>query len=72
MVSVQRREGESDEELLRRFKAVVTRSGILRELKDRRFFMSAGEKARLAAQRAARRRRRSASKAARFPNRQRD
>ena len=51
-------EGESIEGLIRRFHNVVARSGIMRELKDRRFFRSKGEKARIAWQRAARRRRR--------------
>ncbi len=58
MPHVTSREGESFDTLLSRFRASVTRSGILRELKDRRFFKSKAEKARLAAQRAARRRRR--------------
>ena len=48
-------EGESIESLLRRFKHTVARSGILRDLKERRFFRSKSEKARLASQRAARR-----------------
>jgi len=53
------REGESPESLLHRFRASVARSGLLKELKDRRFFRSKGQKARLAAKRSARRRRRS-------------
>ena len=52
------REGESAESLVNRFRASVQHSGILRELKDRRFFRSKAQKERLAAQRAARRRRR--------------
>ncbi|MCL5264301.1 MAG: 30S ribosomal protein S21 [Chloroflexi bacterium] len=36
----------------------MTRSGVLRELKEHRFFRSKGEKARLKAQRAIRRRQR--------------
>lgn len=59
MLYVTLREGESFDTLLGRFRASVTRSGILRELKDRRYFKSKAQKARLAAQRAARRRRRS-------------
>ncbi len=58
MAYVERRTGESGDELLRRFNATVTKAGILKEIKDRRFFRSKGEKARLAAQRAERRRRR--------------
>ena len=52
------RDGESPEGLVSRFRSVVARSGILKAYKDKRFFRSKGEKARLAAQRAARRRRR--------------
>ena len=51
-------EGESIEGLLKRFHSAVARSGILREVKDRRFYRSKAEKARVAAQRAARRHRR--------------
>ena len=53
------RDGESDEGLLGRFRSAVTRTGVLKDHKDRRFFRSKGEKARLAARRSARRRRRS-------------
>ena len=59
MAFVTLREGESPEGLLSRFRSAVTRTGILKEHKDRRFFRSKGEKARLAARRSARRRRRS-------------
>ncbi|MBF8299551.1 MAG: ribosomal protein [Dehalococcoidia bacterium] len=58
MPYVELRDGESGDELLRRFNAQVTKAGILREIKDRRFFRTKREKARIAAQRAARRRRR--------------
>lgn len=58
MLQVTLQEGETFDGLLSRFRASVARSGILRELKDRRFFSSKAEKARLAARRAARRRRR--------------
>ena len=51
-------DGEGVESLLKRFHSAVARSGILRELKDRRFFRSKAEKARIAAQRALRRARR--------------
>lgn len=51
-------EGESIESLIRRFHSSVARSGILRELKDRRFFRSKSERERIAAQRALRRQRR--------------
>ncbi len=61
MTQVILREGESGESLLSRFRASVVRSGVLKELKDRRFFRSKPEKAKLAAARAARRRRRKMS-----------
>ena len=58
MAYVTSREGEGPESLVRRFQTSVQASGVLRELKDRRFFRSKAQKERLAAQRAARRRRR--------------
>lgn len=58
MLHVTLQDGESFDTLLSRFRASVARSGILRELKERRFFCSKAEKARLAARRAARRHRR--------------
>ena len=59
------REGESQEALLRRFQKVVQTSGVLRELKNHRHFMSKGAKARLKAQQSARRRRRQGNNGAR-------
>ncbi|MEE9520240.1 MAG: 30S ribosomal protein S21 [Dehalococcoidales bacterium] len=53
------RKGESQDSLLRRFQKMVQMSGILREVKDHRRFLSKGETARLKAKRSARRRRRS-------------
>ena len=58
MAYVTPRESESAESLVNRFRASVQHSGVLRELKDRRFFRTKMQKVRLAAQRAARRRRR--------------
>jgi ribosomal protein S21 len=51
-------EGEAPESLINRFRSGVQRSGILREIKRRRYFRSKSQKAREAAQRAARRARR--------------
>jgi len=51
------REGESQDSLLRRFQRMVQVSGILREAKAHRHFLSKGETARLKAQKSARRRR---------------
>jgi ribosomal protein S21 len=52
------REGESQDSLLRRFQRMVQVSGILREAKGHRHFLSKGEAARLKAKKSARRRRR--------------
>jgi ribosomal protein S21 len=51
------REGESQDSLLRRFQRIVQTSGVLREAKSHRHFLSKGEAARLKAQKNARRRR---------------
>jgi len=51
------REGESQDSLLRRFQRMVQMSGVLRESKAHRHFLSKGEAARLKAQKNARRRR---------------
>lgn len=55
------RDGESVESLIARFRTAVQHSGILRDLKEHKFFRSKGEKARIAARlgvkRAARRQR---------------
>jgi len=48
------REGESQDSLLRRFQKMVQTSGILREAKAHRHFLSKGETARLKAQKSAR------------------
>ena len=52
------RDGEDPEALLKRFQTSMQRSGILRELRNRRFFRSKGEQARLDKQRSLRRIRR--------------
>jgi ribosomal protein S21 len=51
------REGETQDSLLRRFQRVVQMSGILREVKAHRHFISKREAARLKAKKNARRRR---------------
>jgi len=51
------RQGESQDSLLRRFQKMVQTSGVMREVKTHRHFISRGEKARLKAQKSARRRR---------------
>ena len=51
------RDGESPDSLLRRFQKMVQTSGVLRDFKTHRYFISRGDKARLKAQKSARRRR---------------
>ena len=58
MSYVQLRDGEGPESLLKRFQNSMQRSGILRDLRNRRFFRSKGEQARLDHQRTLRRLRR--------------
>ena len=58
LAQVTLREGEDPEALLRRFQTTMQRSGILRELRNRRFFRSKGEQTRLDKQRSLRRIRR--------------
>jgi ribosomal protein S21 len=53
---VEPREGESFDQMLRRFKTSMDKSGILREYKRKRFFKSNSELAREKAKAAARRR----------------
>ena len=52
------REGEDGEQLLKRFHTSMQRSGILRELRNRRFFRSKGEQTRMDKARSLRRLRR--------------
>jgi ribosomal protein S21 len=53
---VEPREGESFDQLLRRFKTGIEKSGILREYKRKRYFKTNGELQREKAKAAARRR----------------
>ncbi|MCH2305825.1 MAG: 30S ribosomal protein S21 [SAR202 cluster bacterium] len=52
------REGEDGEGLLKRFQSSMQRSGIMKELRNRRYFRSRGEQARLDRARSLRRLRR--------------
>jgi ribosomal protein S21 len=52
------RDGETQEALLKRFLRTVQMSGILREAKAKRYFVSRGDAARIKAKKAARRRQR--------------
>jgi small subunit ribosomal protein S21 len=49
------RDGESQEGLLTRFKKSVERSGLLREMKSKRYFVSKSERDRIATRNAIRR-----------------
>jgi small subunit ribosomal protein S21 len=49
------RDGESQEKLLRRFRKAVTRSGVLSEVRKRRWFVSKSEQRRMAEKKAIRR-----------------
>ena len=50
------REGETQDSLLRRFQKVVQMSGVMREAKTHRYFLSKGQASRLKVKRNARRR----------------
>jgi ribosomal protein S21 len=52
---VERREGENAERLIGRFRQVIQRSGILRDAKRKRFFISNSEARRIARARSLRR-----------------
>jgi small subunit ribosomal protein S21 len=58
MTSVVLRSGESQQDLLRRFRKKVSHAGILKDVKRKRFFVSKSEKQRIAKRRAIRRHRR--------------
>jgi len=61
-VSVNLRPGESQEELLRRWRKAVVKSGVLKALRRKRWFISKSEQRRLAKARALRRARRKAAR----------
>jgi len=65
-LAVSLRNGESQESLLLRFQKVVQISGILREFKTHRYFVSKGEVERIKAKNSARKRRRQAFKQNRY------
>lgn len=58
MARVERRQGESFESLLKRFRKAVTRERILSEVRRRRYFVSDSQKRRVAQRKAARQERR--------------
>ena len=55
MPKVELRDGESQEKLLRRFRKIVTRSGVLSEVRKRRWFVSKNEQRRIEDKKAVRR-----------------
>jgi ribosomal protein S21 len=59
---IERREGESHERLVARFRQMVQRAGILREIRRRRHFVSKAQVRRLAQAKAIRRARKRARK----------
>ena len=61
-LEVSLRDGESQESLLLRFRRVVQTSGVLREFKMHRYFVSKGEADRIKAKNSARKRRRQSYK----------
>lgn len=61
-MSVSLRPGESQEELLRRWRKAVVKSGVLKALRRKRWFISKSEQRRLAKARALRRARRKAAR----------
>lgn len=58
MADVVLRDGESQEALVRRFRKKVQRSGILKDVRKKRWFVSKSEKRRIAKRKAIRRIRR--------------
>jgi small subunit ribosomal protein S21 len=62
MTSVVLKSGESPESLLRRFRKQVTKSGVLRDAKKKRYFVSKSEQRRIAKRKAMRRERRRKSR----------
>jgi small subunit ribosomal protein S21 len=65
---VELRDGESQEKLLRRFRKVVTRSGVLSEVRKRRWFVSKNEQRRMEDKKAIRRRKKRARKQREYNN----
>ncbi len=57
-LEVHLRDGETQESLLQRFQRTIQMSGVLREAKSHRYFVSKGDAARIKAKASARKRRR--------------
>jgi len=65
---VELRDGESQEKLLRRFRKVVTRSGVLSEVRKRRWFVSKNEQRRMEDKKAIRRHKKRARRQREYGN----
>lgn len=63
MARVVLKEGESQDKLLRRFRKKVIRSGLMSEVRKRRWFVSKNEQRRMDAKKAIRRQKKRARKA---------
>ena len=68
MPRVELRDGESQEKLLRRFRKAVTRSGVLSEVRKRRWFVSKNEQRRMEDKKAIRRHRKRARRQREYGN----
>ncbi|MGF1506761.1 MAG: 30S ribosomal protein S21 [Chloroflexi bacterium] len=62
MVSVERRPNESDDQLFRRFRKEMAKSGKMSSLRRKRWYVSKSEQRRIAAKKSARRMRRRQSR----------
>jgi len=62
MATVKARKNESFEGLMRRFQRAVEQAGIMKELKNRRYYMSPSEKRRFKRKQAEKRRKKEARK----------
>ena len=62
MTTLKPRSGESNAQLLKRFRQAVSRSGVLRDVRQKRWFVSRSEQRRLERKKAIRRSRRKSRK----------
>jgi len=62
------RDGESPQQLLRRFRKKVTRSGVMSEVRKRRWFISKNEQRRIEKKKAIRKQRKRATRSRNYSN----
>lgn len=55
MITVNKRSNESEQQMIRRFKRAVARSGVLKAVRQKRWFVSDSEQRRIALKKAKRR-----------------